>query len=202
MPRKKPQRPLAPIRLRRSHPILPAPIVAKLAGLAAVSSDEIFRNSITFAVEITRTNPARRSGPLFAGPALKRLNELLKATRLLQKLLHDIQDPQDRLAYFLYWNLGRDRYLINLTSRLSGLADSIEKAKNSAVIDLEKRGRPSGVGGRGEGLGRFITVLEYAALAAGGDWTLNKNDASGTLIDALELLRASLPNNFLPRKHP
>ena len=50
----------------------------------------------------------------------------------------------------------------------------------------------------------FIKFIESGALAAGGGWTLNKNDESGTLIDALELLRAFLPDNFLPAegKHP
>jgi hypothetical protein len=53
-------------------------------------------------------------------------------------------------------------------------------------------------------LTRFVAHLGWAALAAEGDWTLNKNDQSGTLIEAIELLREFLPIKFLPPKgkHP
>ena len=53
-------------------------------------------------------------------------------------------------------------------------------------------------------LTRFVAHLEWAVLAAEGDWTLNKNDQSGTLIEAIEQLGEFLPIKFLPPKgqHP
>jgi hypothetical protein len=61
-----------------------------------------------------------------------------------------------------------------------------------------------GAGKSGMALTRFVGHLGWAALAAEGDWTLNKNDQRGTLIEAIELLREFLPIKFLPPKgkHP
>jgi len=207
MPKERPRPLLAPRRARRSHAILPTPIAAKLAGLAAVSSDEIFKKCVTYAVTSAHTNPARLRGPLYAGPVRERFDELLRATLLIQKLLDAIQNPQDRSASFLRRRLTNylpQRSLASYIAELSRLAKSVENAKNSAVEELVERGRPPGVRGQGQRLGRFITFLEFGALAAGGGWTLNKNDECGTLIDALELLRPFVPDNFLPveGKHP
>ncbi len=47
---------------------------------------------------------------------------------------------------------------------------------------------------------RFIAHLEFSARAAGGHWTLNKNDERGTFIDALEVLKPHLPPNFISTK--
>jgi hypothetical protein len=71
-------------------------------------------------------------------------------------------------------------------------------------FDIKSKGKPRGIKGCGTALMRFVAHLEFAARAGGGDWTLNKNAESGTLIDALELLRTNLPAGFLPQKgkHP
>jgi hypothetical protein len=95
--------------------------------------------------------------------------------------------------------------LVSLSARLSALAQAAEEAKYWAdYYKLGQRGRPRGVGKFGLAMVRFIAHIEFAAQAAGGGWTLNKNDERGTLIDALELLRAYLPANFIPAKgkHP
>jgi len=53
-------------------------------------------------------------------------------------------------------------------------------------------------------VGRFIDVLEISALMARGNFTLEKNPARGTLIEALELLRGYLKDQGfpLPKIHP
>jgi hypothetical protein len=72
------------------------------------------------------------------------------------------------------------------------------------MLFAQKKGTPSGAGQSGMALTRFIAHLEFTALAAGGRWTLNKNDQSGTLVEAIENLRKFLPGNFLPPtgQHP
>ena len=89
---------------------------------------------------------------------------------------------------------------------LSFLIDAVGKAKTSYpyVLFAQKKGTPSGPGKFGMALTKFIAHLEFTALAAGGDWSLDKNKKSGTLIDAIEKLRKFLPSNLLPAigQHP
>ena len=92
-------------------------------------------------------------------------------------------------------------------SELSALIEAIGEAKISGApytTFAQKKGAPAGAGGSGMALTRFVGHLGFAALAAEGRWTLNKNDQSGTLIDAIELLREFLPTKLLPPKgqHP
>jgi hypothetical protein len=108
----------------------------------------------------------------------------------------EIKEARDKLAHALA------PYL----RELSVLIEASTNAKTSSfyLVFAQKRGTPSGTGGSGMALTRFVAHLAFAALAALGHWTLNKNDQSGTLIEAIELLRKFLPIKFLPPKgqHP
>jgi hypothetical protein len=232
MPKKKSRRRAAPKRVRRCYNLtrttngkdstIHASILGKLAGLAAVSNDEVFCSCITFAVRTAHKDFPRLSRPVYAGQFIERVEEVKRAALLLRKLMDALQNPRDRTAILVGRVLTSELFtksktnggwkkktwdepLTSYVGHLSILAEAAENAKNSPWVDeLEERGRPSGVGGTGQALGKFISLLEYGASASGGRWTLNKNDERGTLIDALELLRAFLPDNFLPPKgkHP
>jgi hypothetical protein len=91
--------------------------------------------------------------------------------------------------------------LDDLASLVSTVRLAIFMAPSLAPV---KTGRPPGVLRSGTALTQFIVRLEASALIAGGDWTLNKNEGKGTLIDALEELRRYLPKQFLPAQgtHP
>jgi hypothetical protein len=110
------------------------------------------------------------------------------------------------------WQTKKEADRLNpLTSylrELSDLMDAIGKAKTSPsspyFFFAPETGPPVGAGGSGMTLTRLVGHLAFAALAAGGDWTLNKNEQKGTLIEALEALRELLPDQALPTrsKHP
>ena len=89
---------------------------------------------------------------------------------------------------------------------LSILMKASRRAKTNSfyLIFAQNKGTPSGTGGSGMALTRFVAHLAFAAMAAGGRWTLNKNNQTGTLIEAIDLLREFLPIKFLPPKgqHP
>jgi hypothetical protein len=64
------------------------------------------------------------------------------------------------------------------------------------------RGRPRGKPNGGLYLPRFVLHFLRDVRAAGGRLTLDKNEGTGTLVDALVLLRPYLPPNFIPNKLP
>jgi hypothetical protein len=149
---------------------------------------------------------------------IDRIEKVEEAARRLQQELQIVENPVDRISRWAGSAIrdglneskeARDKLAHPLAPYLRELWVLIaasKKAKTSSVYVgfAQKGGTPSGTGGSGVALTRFVGHLAFAALAAGGDWTLNKNDQSGTLIEAIELLREFLPIKFLPPKgqHP
>ena len=195
----------------------PAQVAGKLADLARVSNDELFRIGITSAVLNAFAEAQMLSSPVYRGQFIGRLEEVKEAARLLRQQLGAILNPQDQVTLLAQKSLcdilntlgetdeSEESPLTSFFYRVSSLMSAIEIAKHFAPSWVSaKSGRPRGAGGSGVAMDRFITRLEFAARAAGGKWTLNKNEERGTLIDALEALREYLPSDFLPtsNKHP
>jgi hypothetical protein len=193
------------------------PAQVELADLARVSNDELFRTGIMSAVLSAIAEAPTLSRPVYRGQFIERLEEVEQAARLLQQQLETILNPEDQVTLLAQKSLcdilntlkKRDESdespLTSFLYHASFLMSAIKIAKHFAPSWVSaKNGRPRGAGGSGVAMNRFIRRLEFAARAAGGKWTLNKNEERGTLIDALEALREYLPGDFLPTsdKHP
>jgi hypothetical protein len=88
------------------------------------------------------------------------------------------------------WSL--PRYLEMLRSLDHAAADVLRDAKSFKV-----RGRP-----RVRAKTNFIAEFAFAALAAGGNWSLDNNKRTGSLIDGIEIIRPYLASGLLPNAHP
>jgi hypothetical protein len=205
---------------------VPPVVMEQLARLARarVVDDEIFRAGITFSVQTAHRDFPLLSTPVYRGELLERIEKVEQAAKCLQEELQALENPVDRNALWAKsairdelntnsetgeYKEARDRLahpLAPYLRELSVLIEASKKAKTSSfyLSFAQKRGTPSGTGGSGMALTRFVAHLGWTALAAEGDWTLNKNDQGGTLIEAIELLREFLPIKFLPPKgqHP
>jgi hypothetical protein len=201
---------------------IPRIILGKLAGLAGVSESEEFPKALTRAVREAHRTSQQSSTHLTRTLLVKRIDDLIEAALQLKTHLEDLQDKRDSAALIVgdvifhaimdplqprqatRTGTSRKRPFSLTLAHLSAILEAAKEAKSNPIITLNKeRGRPAGKGGSHR-FESFLITLELAALNGGGDWTLNKNDERGTLIDALELLRNYLPNNFLPKKnkHP
>ena len=182
-------------------------VMEQLARLARahVDDSEFFRAGITFSVQTAHKDFPLLSTPVYCGELLERIEKVEQAAKGLQEELQALANPVDRTALWAREAIGL-RVASHL-SELSALIEAIGEAKISGApytTFAQKKGAPAGAGGSGMALTRFVAHLGWAALAAEGDWTLNKNDQSGTLIEAIELLREFLPIKFLSPKgqHP
>ena len=148
-----------------------------------------------------------------------RLDKVMDAALLLERQLAELQnsggDPVTSLAKEALSDVLEISNSLDTASGESELAEfraivgllvsEIRLAKHFAAHWVSAtRGRPKGAGQSGVAMNKLIARLEFAARAAGGSWTLNKNEESGTLISALEVLRKYLPDRFVPapKKHP
>jgi hypothetical protein len=200
----------------RTNPVSTmVPVMDRLGGLARITETEIFQAGIAFSVRAANEDFPLLSSPVYRRQLVERIKNVEQsADRLLQQL-QAIENPADRTTL---WAARAIRAELNTKSsetgewvapylrELSTLIEAIKKAKTSPpyVGFAQERGKPSGTGASGMALTRFVAHLAFAALAARGHWTLNKNDQSGTLIEAMEKLRDFLPPKFLPPKdqHP
>jgi hypothetical protein len=90
---------------------------------------------------------------------------------------------------------------------LKKLIDEISLAEPRAISishTLIRRGRPKGAGGN-RAFNTFVNSLDQIADANGGKWTLSSDPVAhpkerwtGTLMDAMEILRPHLPEGFFP----
>jgi hypothetical protein len=181
-------------------------LVAKLGGLAGVRNDKAFEEGLIFAMwsahEAVSIGPSNPRGPLIKGA-----EKIGQAAFILHRLLSS-QDPVGRRAaevVFIEVASRGDSQCTNIANCLSAISGAVGSLKRSYLMPRDTlRGRPRGRPGSGSSLDDFIHYLELAALRAGGNWKLNKNDQRGTLIDAIELLRPYLPEVLVPDrgKHP
>jgi len=186
----------------------------RLVVLAKISNAKSFGHGIRWAVIIAAYESQFFSVPVYQGQFIKRLEEMRQAALLLERQIESIMNPEDHVTllvqnslFGIHDALGRgesaESYLTHLKTLASMLGPRIAIAKHYASKFVSvKKGRPRGAGGSGIAMDRFIARLEFVARAAGGGWTLSKNDESGTLVDALDILRGYLPVNFVPAKHP
>ena len=206
--------------------MVPPFVMDRLGGLARITETKIFQVGITFSVRAAIADFPLLSSPVYRAQLVERRENVgQSADRLLQQL-QAIENPADRTTLWAArairaeldtessetgeWESkeapNRFDPLAPYLRELSTLIGAVEKAKTSwpYVGFAQERGKPSGTGGSGIALTRFIGHLAFAALAARGHWTLNKNEQSGTLIEAMETLRDFLPPKFLPPKdqHP
>jgi hypothetical protein len=217
------------LRTKPESTMVPPVIMERLGGLARIVDNEIFRAGITFSVQTAHRDFPLLSTPVYRQELIDRIEKVEKAAHRLQQELQI--DPVDRISLWAGSAIrsairdelntkssetveceseeARDRLALPLAPylrELSVLIEASKKAKTSSfyLSFAQKRGTPSGTGGSGVALTRFVGHLAFAALTAGGRWTLNKNDQSGTLIEAIEQLREFLPIKLLPPKgqHP
>jgi hypothetical protein len=201
---------------------LPTSTDAKLAGLARVENDDIFYRCITLAVKIAHSEATHLAGPVYRRKFVDQFEEIGTAALHLHKLLKALADPKDHTSSWVGTALGHSvNILVDPTLEgdalqrlqplrrfllpLLVLAEASRKATRWAdLFDVPRKGKPKGINRGRAAVTRFIAHLEISALAAGGSWTLNKNEEHGTLVDALEILRARLSHDFLPRRneHP
>ncbi len=212
-------------RTKRKSTLVPSLVMEGLGGLARVVDKEIFQAGITFSVRTAHKDFPLLSTSVYHGQLVGRIEKVEEAAHELWQQLHTIRNPADRTTL---WAGRAISAQLNIKSRetgewerkdwsdrlnplaphvreLSALLEAIKKAKTTwPYADFAKeKGKPSGTSGSGMAVTRFIAHLEFAARAAGGHWTLSKNDQSGTLIDAIEQLRRFLPPKFLPATgHP
>jgi hypothetical protein len=207
--------------------MVPRFVMERLAGLARAANNEIFWAGIRFSLQAAHRDFPLLSTPVYRAKLVARMDEVEQAARSLRKELQAFKNPADRTTRWAAKAISAE---LNETDKkpgeqegeqatdivdpftlrirdLSSLIDAIDKAKTSKpyVLFAQEKGTPSGAGEAGMALTRFVAHLGFTALAAGGrGWTLNKNDQSGTLIDAIENLRKFLPSNFLPPmgQHP
>jgi hypothetical protein len=188
----------------------------RLTVLASASDEQLLRLGTVVAVLKAYEEAPMLSAPVYRGQFIARLQEVERAALTLVQQMEEILNPMDHVTLLVQEALsellktlkGReaeDGNLRGVRHTASLLVSTIILAKHFAPSWVSmKRGRPRGAGGSGPAIDRFIERLAFAALNAGGRWTLSKNDARGTFIDALEILRARLPHDFLPssNKHP
>jgi hypothetical protein len=129
-------------------------------------------------------------------------NNLYRRLKAFVKAFDDAQDrwrngarlPQHpSLEDDLLWTAVRLRLRENtvsipLLADLDALAKTIKNMRTE-IIGEKKQGRPRGVKGY-PGLNMLVFDLERSARVAGGGFHLNKRDRKGSLLDALDLLRA------------
>jgi hypothetical protein len=202
---------------------VPRFVMGRLAGLAGATDSGNFLAGMTFCLRGAHSDFPLLSFPVYRPTLIERIDEVEQAARTLRQKLQALKNPMDRTTQFASAAIIAELFeqdsktkerkgkqslerLDPVGSRLrylSSLIAAVGKAKTSwpYVGFARERGSPSGVGESGMALTRFIAHLAFTALAAGGDWTLNKNDKSGTLIEAIEILRDFLPNKFLPEHH-
>jgi hypothetical protein len=198
------------VKAKLDSPIVSPVVMARLAGLARVTDEQIFRAGISFTVETARKEGLLLSSPVYRGELVERVENLERTASRLRDEIQAIENPADRTALWAgqaisaelnakfietgEWQTKKEADRLNpLTSylrELSDLMDAIGKAKTSPsspyFFFAPETGPPVGAGGSGMTLTRLVGHLAFAALAAGGDWTLNKNEQKGTLIEALE----------------
>ena len=197
-------------------------VVGELACLARAVDAEAFHRGILFSVEAAHSDFPLLSASVYRGDLIDLIEEVETAACCLRDKLQAIKNPANRTSLWagraIRGELEREaRETEDATHRLepfnpclrdlTALIEAAGKAKTSSIyVDFAReKGAPSGTGKSGMALTRFVAHLTFAALAAGGGWTLDKNDESGTLIDAFEKLRRYfLPMNFLPPadQHP
>jgi hypothetical protein len=198
--------------------ILPTEVVLRLGRLAKVFDNELFQIAIKIAVLNAYADAITLARPVYLGQLINRLDKVKQAALLLGQEIFALLNSEDRItelakdslcAVYKLSSSGNEdvgeRSLSEIGTDVSILVSMIKIAKYSAPrVVPTTRGRPSGAGGSGMAVDRLIARLEFAARAAGGKLTLNKNDERGTLIDALEDLRNFLPAELLPpkRKYP
>jgi hypothetical protein len=204
---------------------VPTSLVVKLAKLASVNDDEVLRFGIALATRMGTREASLLSAPVYRRDFIRQFEEIGRVARKLQHQLTALHDPKDHTSLWVGRALGHSVNIVldragksvkdDTLRRLKPLApfleplSKLEQASGSAkrwadLFDVKAKGRPAGVKGCGVALTRFIVHLEFAARLAGGGWTLDKNDESGSLIDGLELLRSLLPDKLIPprKKHP
>jgi hypothetical protein len=208
------------LRKKRKNTLVPSLVMERLGGVARVADKELFQAGITFAVKTARKDFPLLSTSVYHGQLVRRIAEVERAADDLWKQLQAIRSPKDRTTL---WAGKAISAQLNIKSRETGeweragwsdrlnplalhlrelavLLEAIRKAKTTWPYAefAKKKGKPSGASGAGIAVTRFIAHLEFAARAAGGHWTLSKNDRRGTLIEAIERLREFLPPNLLP----
>jgi hypothetical protein len=214
--------------LRKSpeSPMVPLVVTERLAGLARIRDKEIFQAGIAFSVRSAKRDFPLLSSPVYHTELVERIKKVEEAASFLRDELRAIENPTDRTTLWAARAIGAElnskseatateeskelrRRLNPFASHLDEVLTLIEAtggAKTSwpYVGFAQKKGAPAGTGESGMALTRFVAHLAFAALAAEGHWTLNKNDERGTLIEAMEALRGSLPDRFLPLRgrHP
>ena len=185
---------------------VPRFVMERLAGLARATDNEIFWTGIKLSLRAAHGDYPLLSSPVYRGNLLERLDEVDLAARSLRNKLQAFKRPTDRTTLWASSAIRAEIDIAPYLHDLSVLIEAIGKARTSFpyVQVAQKKGTPSGAGDGGMALTRFVAHLAFAALTAGGDWTLDKNKKSGTLVDAIEKLRKFLPSNLLPAmgQHP
>jgi hypothetical protein len=204
---------------RKLGTLLPPQLIDDLARLARVSDTELFDIAITLAAGYTFTDVQKFSKPIYRGQLIDRLDKVMQPASLLEQQLRNLLtiwwDPVTFVAQKCLCDVLKKSKSLGTESgeselaKFHAIAELLAGQIRLAQIEADRwisatRGRPRGAGKSGIAMDKLIRRLEFAARAAGGTWTLNKNDQSGTLIKALELLREHLPDGFVPspEKHP
>jgi hypothetical protein len=213
------------LRAKRKSTLVPSLVMERLGGVAGVVDKEIFQAGITFAIQTAHKDFPLLSASVYHGQLVGRIAKVERAADKLWQQLQAIRSPKDRTTL---WAGKAISAQLNIKSRETGeweraewpdrldplashlrelmvLSEAIRKAKTTWPYAefAKKKGKPSGVSGAGIVVTRLIAHLEFAARAAGGHWTLSKNDQRGTLIVAIEQLREFLPPKLLPKDgHP
>jgi hypothetical protein len=194
------------LRTKPGSTAVPRYVMEHLAGLARASDKEIFRAGIKFSLQSARMDFPLLSSPVYRAQWVDRIDKVEEAARSLKRELQLLKNPADRTTLWAGSAIGTEINVAPYLLDLSALIEAIRKAKTAYpyVLFAQERGTPSGPGESGMALTRFVAHLEFAALAGGGDWTLDKNSKSGTLMEGIEKLRKFLPRNFLPPadQHP
>ena len=185
--------------------VLPMDVRRRLADLARVPDQERenFYNVIQLPVRLVREVDRREVGTK-AGRALARA---AASARALQEAFHDLNSADYEWVEKLWSKTPRDKkWLLALPRTIDALANLFSIAVGKSPPQVR-----SGPSQRGRRKGdvkdlAFREFVHYLLIVTeewcGGVLTFDKNYESGTLVDAIEILRRYLPNGVVPRPLP
>jgi hypothetical protein len=200
-------------------------LFSKIVDLARISPDGIqtLRNGLVFELDrewYWQWYPERRepAAPQEGQVRLPVFKRIVRSLAILSADLKELSDDETRYlgqlsasaherTYNEELTRGRRYDLVECRQMIAALTELfLEATQKKPPGPRRPKGRPALRGfsrpfGHGS-FNQFVLRLLWDVRAAGGRLTLDKNLGTGTLIDALNLLRSYLPPHLVPRKLP